>query len=126
MSEAIIKDSTDYVIKSLKATRRKGMSKLLNHMEDIGFFTAACSGGNHLAKILAKKCSGRLHEVTERLQRSIFEEEKIEEIKGAILMSGQVAKKVGKGYDYPAIGHIASLDTATRGERKRLLGMAGF
>ena len=49
MSEDIIKDSTDYVIKSLKATRRKGIKKLLEHMEEIGFFTAACSGGNHLA-----------------------------------------------------------------------------
>ena len=49
MSEDIIKDSTDYVIKSLKATRRKGIKKLLEHMEEIGFFTAACSGGNHLS-----------------------------------------------------------------------------
>ena len=111
----------------------RNMGTMENHVWSViakrmkrGHRTWSLTGGNHLAKILAKKCSGRLHEVTERLQRSIFEEEKIEEIKGAILMSGQVAKKVGKGYDYPAIGHIASLDTATRGERKRLLGMAGF
>lgn len=31
-------------------------------------------GGNHLAKILAKKCSGKLYEVTERLRRPVFEE----------------------------------------------------
>ncbi len=35
------------------------------------------SGGNHLAKILAKKCSGKLNEVTERLRRPVFEEEKV-------------------------------------------------
>ena len=35
-------------------------------------------GGNHLSKILAKKCSGKLYEVTERLRRPLFEEEKVE------------------------------------------------
>lgn len=44
-------------------------------------------GGNHLAKILAKKCSGKLYEVTERLRRPVFEEEKVEELYGEILMS---------------------------------------
>ena len=34
-------------------------------------------GGTHLAKILAKKCSGKLYEVTERLRRPVFEEEKV-------------------------------------------------
>ena len=38
-------------------------------------------GGNHLAKILAKKCSGKLYEVTEQLRIPVFEEEKLEEIK---------------------------------------------
>jgi hypothetical protein len=37
-------------------------------------------GGNHLSKILAKKCSGRLHEVTEKLKRPLFEDDKLEEI----------------------------------------------
>ena len=43
-------------------------------------------GGNHLAKILAKKCSGKLYEVTERLRKPVFEEEKVEELYGEILM----------------------------------------
>lgn len=38
------------------------------------------SGGNHLVKILAKKCSGKLYEVTEKLKRPVFEEEKVEEL----------------------------------------------
>lgn len=37
-----------YVIKELKATRRKGMNKLISYMDEIGFFTAPASGGNHL------------------------------------------------------------------------------
>lgn len=37
-------------------------------------------GGKHLSKILAKKCSGKLHEATEKLKRPVFEEEKEEEL----------------------------------------------
>ena len=29
-------------------------------------------GGNHLSKILAKKCSGKLHEVTEKRERVVY------------------------------------------------------
>ena len=35
---------------TLLSTNRPGMEELLNHMEQIGYFTAPCSGGNHLAK----------------------------------------------------------------------------
>ena len=83
-------------------------------------------GGNHLAKILAKKCSGKLYEVTERLRRLILEEEKVEELYGEILMSAKAPKKDGKGYEYPAIGHIVGLNVKIQGERKRLLYMAGY
>ena len=83
-------------------------------------------GGNHLAKILAKKCSGKLYEVTERLRRPGFEEEKVEELYGEILMSAKVPKKDGKGYEYPSIGHLVGLDGKIQGERERLLHMAGY
>ena len=83
-------------------------------------------GGNHLAKILAKKCSGKLYEVTERLRKPVFEEEKVEELYGEILMSAKAPKKDGKGYQYPAIGHVVGLDGKIQGERKRLLYMAGY
>ena len=83
-------------------------------------------GGNHLAKILAKKCSGKLYEVTECLRRPVFEEEKAEELYGEILMSAKAPKREGKGYEYPAIGHVVGLDGKIRGERKRLLHMAGY
>ena len=83
-------------------------------------------GGNHLAKILAKKCSGKLYEVTERLRRLVFEEEKVEELYGEILMSAKAPKKDGKGYEYPSIGHLVGLGGKIQGERKRLLHMAGY
>lgn len=34
----------------LLSTRRAGMDKLIDWMENNGFFTSPCSGGNHLAK----------------------------------------------------------------------------
>ena len=116
-----------------KGLEYRNMGTMENHVWSViakrmkrGHRTWSLAGGNRLAKILAKKCSGRLHEVTERLQRPLFEEEKIEEIKEEILMSGQVAKKVGKGYSYPVLGHLASLDSSTRGDRRNLLALAGF
>ncbi len=83
-------------------------------------------GGNHLAKILAKKCSGKLYEVTERLKRPVFEEEKVEELYGEILMSAKVPEKEGKGYGYPVIGHMVGLEGRVTGDRRKLLAMAGF
>lgn len=45
---------------------------------------------------------------------------------GEILMSAKVPKKAGKGYQNPAVGHIVGLKRKIRGERKRLLRMAGY
>lgn len=83
-------------------------------------------GGNHLAKILAKKCSGKLYEVTERLKCPLFVEEKVEELYEEILMPAKVAKRVGKGYEYPVMGHMVGLNGAVRGDGRKLLSMAGF
>lgn len=44
----IVEESTAYVKKTLKATKRPGITDLLQHMEAIGFFRAPASGGNHL------------------------------------------------------------------------------
>lgn len=83
-------------------------------------------GGNHLAKILAKKCSGKLYEITEKVKRPVFEEEQVEELYGEILMSTKAPKKDGKGYKYPVIGHLVGLEGSIRGDGKKLLAMAGY
>ena len=83
-------------------------------------------GGNHLAKILAKKCSGKLYEVTERLKKPLYEEDKVEELYKEILSSGKVPKKEGTGYQYPTIGHVVGLEGSIKGDRQKLLAMAGF
>lgn len=83
-------------------------------------------GANHLAKILVKKCSGRLSEVMERLQKPLFEGESVEEIWDSILLSAKAPKKDGKGYHYPVMGHLAGLGMSTRGDRVKLNTMAGY
>ena len=77
-------------------------------------------GGNHLAKILAKKCSGKLYEVTERLRSPVFEEEKVEELYGEILMSAKVPKKEGKGYEYPVDGSCGRTGRKDTGGEKAI------
>ena len=72
-------------------------------------------GGNHLAKILAKKCSGRLYEVTDKLKIPVFEKEKIEEITGDILHPGRIRERIGHGYEYPVLGSFAYIDKPIRG-----------
>ncbi len=73
-------------------------------------------GGEHLAKILAKKCSGKLYEVTERLRLPVFTENELEGIKARILSACQVGTKAGKGYRYPVTGHLAYLEGPVRGD----------
>lgn len=48
MAKATI-DNKQFVVDSLMSTKREGMEDLIAYMEDCGFFTAPCSGGNHLA-----------------------------------------------------------------------------
>ena len=83
-------------------------------------------GGNHLAKILAKKCSGKLYEVTQSLKQPLFETETVEELYGEILLSAKAPKKDGKGYEYPVIGHVVGLEGKVRGDGRKLLAMTGY
>lgn len=41
-------NNIDYLRDSLMKTKREGMTDLIGYMEEIGFLTAPCSGGNHL------------------------------------------------------------------------------
>ena len=83
-------------------------------------------GGNHLAKILAKKCSGKLKDVTKGLEHPVFKEAKIEELCGEILMPAKAPRKDGKGYEYPKAGHVVGLEGHVRGDIVKLFTMAGY
>lgn len=82
--------------------------------------------GNRFSDILAKECSGRLYEVTEKFKRPVFEEEKAEEIYGVIPMPAKAQKKNGKGYEHPVTGYMMGLGGIIRGDCKKLLAMVGF
>ena len=72
-------------------------------------------GGNNLAKILAKKCSGRLNEVASKLKMPVFEGKVTEIIVKEVLSAGRIKKKVGKGYEYPVQGKIPYLNQSLEG-----------
>lgn len=81
----IIKESSDYVKKTLRATKRPGITDLLDHMEEVGFFTAPASGGNHLC------CEGGLvvhtanvMKLAEKAGRVFFGPEKFKEMRNSI------------------------------------------
>ena len=111
----------------------RNMGTMENHIWSIiakrmkhGHRSFSIRGGNHLAKILAKKCSGKLYEVTERLKKPILEQEKTELICEEILTAAKAPRKDGKGYEYPAIGHVVGLEEKVQGDRKWLLHLAGY
>lgn len=82
-------------------------------------------GGNHLAKILAKKCSGRLDEVSAKLKSPRFEIKQTEMIQREILSAGSVPQKEGKGYSYPISGHLTRLDNSSGITHQTYLAMVG-
>lgn len=82
-------------------------------------------GGNHLAKILAKKCSGRLDEVSAKLKSTRFEIQQTEIIQHEILSAGSIPQKEGKGYRYPVSGHLTRLDNSTGITHQTYLAMVG-
>ena len=72
-------------------------------------------GGNNLAKILAKKCSGRLNEVAAKLKMPVFEGKITEMIVKEVLSAGRIQKKAGKGYEYPVQGKLWYLNQSLEG-----------
>lgn len=82
-------------------------------------------GGNHLAKILAKKCSGHLDEVSNKLKYPLFEKSKVKEYTEEILSAASIKKKTGKGYAYPVNGHLVQLDGKSGIFHQMMLWMVG-
>ena len=82
-------------------------------------------GANHLSKILAKKCSGRLNEVTEKLKAPEFDGIKAREIEKEILSASAIPQKVGKRYRYPIQGHLTGLDRPGKMTHRTMLAMVG-
>lgn len=84
------------------------------------------AGANHLAKILAKKCEGKLGDVTRKLELPAFREEWADEILEDVFSVAKTPKCDGKGYEYPVQGSLAGMKEALRGTPGALLRIAGF
>lgn len=83
-------------------------------------------GGNNLAKILAKKCSDRLSDVTAKMKEPKFRTDLVEKIEESILSAAKVGQMSGKGYEYGKQGEMPILYGATRGAKDVFLSLAGL
>lgn len=111
----------------------RNMGTMENHVWTIiakrmkhGHKSWSIRGGNNLAKILAKKYSGRLDEVAAKLKKPLFEPAIAKEIEKDILSAADVLTSTGNGYEYPYQVHLPALDMPLQGDRRKLLSMAGF
>lgn len=108
----------------------RGMGTMENHVWSIvarrmkhNHRSWSIRGGNNLAKLLAKKSSGRLDEVTEKFRKELFEEPIAAEMIGEILHPGSVPKFTGKGYEYPYKGSTPLLNYKLQGNNKQMFGV---
>ncbi len=118
---------------SPEGLKYRNMGTMENHIWSIivtrmkhSHTTWSRNGANNLAKLLAKKCEGKLYEVTDRLKKPVFEEELTEELLGDILPAKQNPERIGKGYAYPVTGSLTWLYENQRGDAKAPFLIAGY
>lgn len=80
-------NNRDYIV-SMLGCKRTGMKRLIKHMDEIGFFTAPCSGGNHLC------CEGGLAEHTKnvieyslKIGRQLLSADEFKQMRNSIIIS---------------------------------------
>ena len=83
------------------------------------------NGANHLVKLIAKKTSGRLNEVTDRYKQFVLDGEKIEDIEIDIKKI-PLPERIGKGYEYPVTGQILTLGGRKQGTIRTMFEIAGY
>lgn len=93
-------DNKKYVVDRLMRTEREGMGDLIDYMEEIGFFSAPCSGGNHLS------CEfGLIHHsrnvmmAAENIGYALLGKTRYEEIKDSVVIAAAL-HDLGKCGDY--------------------------
>lgn len=93
-------DNKKFVVDRLLATKREGMEGLIQYMEEIGFFNAPCSGGNHLC------CEfGLVHHTrnvmmaAENIGYALLGKNKYEEIRDSVIIAAAL-HDLGKCGDY--------------------------
>ena len=93
-------DNKKYVVNSLLKTGREGMEDLVEYMEEIGFFEAPCSGGNHLACVFGLVHHTRnVMEAAEKLGVAWLGGERFNEIKDSVIIAAAL-HDLGKCGDF--------------------------
>jgi 23S rRNA maturation-related 3'-5' exoribonuclease YhaM len=112
-------DNKKYVVDRLLATKREGMEGLIEYMEEIGFFSAPCSGGNHLC------CEfGLVHHTrnvmmaAENIGYALLGKVKYGEIRDSVIIAAAL-HDLGKCGDYGKQMYVENiLKTGKRSEAK--------
>ena len=83
-------------------------------------------GATNMAKVLAKKCEGKLYEVTRPSILAGFDPDVLERMQGECLSAAASPSADGKGYEYPLRGSLMAIENAMRGDPVKLFRMAGY
>lgn len=93
-------DNKKFVTDRLLATGRVGMESLIQYMEDIGFFSAPCSGGNHLCcEFGLVQHTRNVMVAAESVGRALLGDERFEEISDSVTIAAAL-HDLGKCGDY--------------------------
>lgn len=97
------------IINLLLETERQGMGNLCAHMEEVGFFEAPCSGGNHLA------CEGGLAEHSYNVYRAMnidaaskLDADEYDALRDALIITS-LLHDLGKCGDYGKPNYVPNL-----------------
>lgn len=81
-------DNKKYVVDRLLATKREGMEDLIAYMEDVGFFEAPCSGGNHLScKYGLVHHTRHVMELAEKIGLTLLGADKYNELHDSVMIA---------------------------------------
>lgn len=103
-------DFKQVVIQSLTKTGRDNISSLIEFMEEIGFFTAPCSGGNHLSQeggLAEHSCNVMF--TAEKLSVALYGGKNItDELRNSIVIA-TLLHDLGKCGDYGKQMYVANI-----------------
>ena len=81
-------DNKKFVVDRLLATKREGMEGLIQYMEEIGFFNAPCSGGNHLCcEFGLVQHTRNVMMAAENIGYALLGKNKYAEIRGSVIIA---------------------------------------
>lgn len=104
-----IKNQIEEMLLLARSDDPEGIRKLLDHMDEIGFYEAPCSGGNHLAKLggLAEH-SLNVAQYAMRLTKVWYEEPYYSAWAGSVVICG-LLHDIGKCGQFKKPGYVPNM-----------------